>query len=68
MVFLPGIWSMAFSPAERVLASSSGDALVKLWNLKDFSCVRTLQGHAGPVLRVCFLPLGLQVIADRNDP
>ncbi|KZT27711.1 U3 small nucleolar RNA-associated protein [Neolentinus lepideus HHB14362 ss-1] len=51
-----GVWSVKFSPSERVLATGSGDKTVRIWSLDDFSCVRTLEGHGGAVLRVCWLP------------
>ncbi|KAF8921920.1 WD40 repeat-like protein [Mucidula mucida] len=40
-----GVWS-------RVLATGSGDKTVKLWNLEDFSCVKTFEGHTNSVLRL----------------
>ncbi|TFK56842.1 WD40 repeat-like protein [Heliocybe sulcata] len=47
-----GVWSVKFSPSERVLATGSGDKTVRVWSLDDWSCVRTLEGHGGAVLRV----------------
>ncbi|KDQ63125.1 hypothetical protein JAAARDRAFT_367694 [Jaapia argillacea MUCL 33604] len=50
-----GVWSVKFSPSERVLASGSGDKTVRIWSLEDWSCLRTLEGHGGAVLRVGWL-------------
>lgn len=35
-----GIWSIEFSPAQPILASASGDKKIKIWNIKDGTCLR----------------------------
>lgn len=35
-----------------MLATASGDKTLKLWALKDLSCVRTFEGHTAAVLKV----------------
>ena len=35
-----GVWCVAFSPVDLVLATSSGDKTIKLWSLTDFSCLK----------------------------
>ncbi|KAH8835581.1 U3 small nucleolar RNA-associated protein [Flagelloscypha sp. PMI_526] len=62
-----GVWSVKFSKAERLLATGSGDKTVKLWNLEDFSCVKTFEGHTNSVLRVEFLTNGLQLVSSASD-
>jgi len=62
-----GIWDCQFSPIDRIIVSSSGDKTIKLWSLKDFSCVRTFQGHLESVLRVRFLTAGLQLMSSGSD-
>lgn len=57
-----GVWDIAFSPIEKVLASVSGDGTVKLWNLNDGMCMSTFEGHTGSVLRVGWISLGLELI------
>jgi WD40 repeat protein len=39
------VWSVAFSPDGRLLASGSGDKTIKLWDVASGSLVRTLSGH-----------------------
>lgn len=67
-----GVWSVAFSPlgtpaltnsggasgstARGMVVTGSGDKTVKIWNLSDYSCLRTLEGHANSVLKVVWLP------------
>ncbi|KAI9788696.1 MAG: U3 small nucleolar RNA-associated protein 13 [Peltula sp. TS41687] len=65
-----GVWSIQFAPKDTpttttmssssstrgLLLSGSGDKTVKIWNLTDYSCVRTLEGHTNSVLRVVWLP------------
>jgi U3 small nucleolar RNA-associated protein 13 len=56
-----------FGRAERVLATGSGDKTVKLWNLDDFTCVKTFEGHTNSVLRVDFLNMGMQLVSSGSD-
>jgi WD40 repeat protein len=60
------IWSVAFSPDGRTLASSSRDRTIKLWDVQSGQCLKTLQGHAGDIWSVTFSPDG-SVIATGGD-
>ncbi|KAJ7103263.1 U3 small nucleolar RNA-associated protein [Mycena belliarum] len=62
-----GVWAVKFGRAERVLATGSGDKTVKLWNLDDFTCVKTFEGHTNSVLRVDFLNMGMQLVSSGSD-
>ena len=62
-----GVWNVRFGRSERVLATGSGDKTVKLWNLDDFSCVKTFEGHTNSVLRVDFLNAGMQLVSSASD-
>ncbi|OBZ79826.1 putative U3 small nucleolar RNA-associated protein 13 [Grifola frondosa] len=62
-----GVWCVRFGRAERVLATGSGDKTVKLWNLDDFTCVKTFEGHTNSVLRVDFLNAGMQLVSSASD-
>ena len=57
-----GIWTAAFSPADRLVATGSGDSCVRLWSLGEGSCVKQLEGHSSSVLRLAWGPTGTQVI------
>ncbi|PHH83794.1 hypothetical protein CDD82_2666 [Ophiocordyceps australis] len=64
-----GVWSVQFSPAQLPLIqgqdgpitgkglvlTGSGDKSIKLWNLSDYSCIRTYEGHSHSVLKVLWL-------------
>lgn len=53
-----GVYSVAFSPDGRLLASGSDDNTVKLWEVATGREVRTLTGHTHYVLSVAFSPDG----------
>ncbi|EKM61674.1 uncharacterized protein PHACADRAFT_84777 [Phanerochaete carnosa HHB-10118-sp] len=62
-----GVWTVRFGQTERVLATGSGDKTVKLWNLDDFTCVKTFEGHSNSVLRVDFMNAGMQMVSTASD-
>lgn len=62
-----GVWAVRFGRTERVLATGSGDKTVKLWNLDDFSCLKTFEGHTNSVLRVDFINMGMQLVSSASD-
>ncbi|KAI5865454.1 U3 small nucleolar RNA-associated protein [Durotheca rogersii] len=64
-----GVWSVSFAPpstpvlqgeqgsvaGKGVILTGSGDKTVKLWNLVDYTCLRTFEGHSNSVLKVVWL-------------
>jgi WD40 repeat protein len=48
------IWSIAFSPDGKTLASGGQDTTIKIWDVVTGVCLTTLAGHAGPVRSVAF--------------
>jgi U3 small nucleolar RNA-associated protein 13 len=58
-----GVWDIAFSPMEKLLVSSSGDSTLKIWNLVDGSCLNSLEGHNGSVLKVNWICYGLEIVS-----
>ncbi|KAJ8523283.1 hypothetical protein ONZ45_g255 [Pleurotus djamor] len=62
-----GVWTVRFSRHERVLATGSGDKTIKLWNMEDWSCVKTFEGHTNSVLRVDFINMGMQLVSSASD-
>ncbi|KAL7625028.1 U3 small nucleolar RNA-associated protein 13 [Parahypoxylon ruwenzoriense] len=64
-----GVWSVSFAPpntpvlqgeqgsvaGKGVVLTGSGDKTVKLWNLTDYTCLRTFEGHSNSVLKVVWL-------------
>ncbi|KXJ92691.1 WD repeat domain-containing protein [Microdochium bolleyi] len=64
-----GVWSVSFAPpntpiiqgeqgpvaGKGAIITGSGDKTVKLWNLNDYTCLRTFEGHSHSVLKVSWL-------------
>jgi len=64
-----GVWSVKFAPKDTpgivgesgpaagkgLILTGSGDKTIKIWNLSDYSCVRTFEGHSNSVLKVAWL-------------
>jgi len=61
------VYSVAFSPDGRLLASGSGDGTIKLWEVATGSVVRTLSGHTDWVRSVAFSPDGQLLASGSRD-
>ena len=61
------IYSVAYSPDGRVLASGSEDKTVKLWDAATRREIRTLTGHDGRVMAVVFSPDGRLIAGSGDD-
>jgi WD40 repeat protein len=51
-----GIESVKFSFDGSLLASSSLDQTIKLWDFRTNKCIKTLKGHTNRVVSVAFTP------------
>ena len=61
------VFSVAFSPDGRTVASGSFDKTVKLWDAQTGALKRTLTGHTNWVYSVAFSPDGKTLASGSND-
>ena len=62
-----GCCSCAFSPDGVHLVSGHGDGGIRVWDHRQGSLVRTLEGHGGPVGGVAFSPGGRLLVSASDD-
>src|SRR3989339_268110 len=61
------IFSMSFSPDNRLIASGSHDNTVKIWDIESRECLYTLRGHSHLIYSVAFSPDGKMVASGSFD-
>ncbi|MHC5718011.1 MAG: WD40 repeat domain-containing protein [Nostoc sp.] len=61
------VWSVAYSPDGKTLASGSRDETIKLWDVDTGAEKFTLKGHSGWVTSVAFSPDGQTLASGSHD-
>ncbi|KAJ6028364.1 WD40 repeat-like protein [Penicillium herquei] len=61
------VLSTSFSPNSEILASSSSDHTIKIWNTKNGACIQTLEGHTDYVNSISFSPNGTYIASGSED-
>jgi WD40 repeat protein len=66
-VWIHGVRTVAFSPDSTLVASASGDGIVRLWDTATGAARHTLRGHLGRVFAVAFSPDGKLAASASHD-
>ncbi|HZO72794.1 MAG TPA: NB-ARC domain-containing protein [Ktedonobacteraceae bacterium] len=61
------VWSVAYSPSARVIATGNEDQTVRLWDVETGECLHILKGHEGWVWSVAFSPDGTLLVSGGED-
>jgi len=61
------VYSVAFSPNGKTIASASVDGTIKLWDTATGQLLRTLQGHTSNVNSIAFSPDGKTIVSASSD-
>jgi WD40 repeat protein len=65
------VFGVAFSPDSKLLISGDQSGMIRVWNVSDWSCSHTLEGHMSFVWRTVFSPDGALLATcsmDNVDP
>jgi RNA polymerase sigma factor (sigma-70 family) len=61
------VYSVAFAPDGKTLASSAGDGTIRLWDAATAKPRTTLKGHTSTVQTIAFAPDGKTLASGSND-
>ncbi|WP_373479871.1 WD40 repeat domain-containing protein [Geminocystis sp.] len=62
-----GIWDLAISPDNQILASASQDHTIKLWSLSKVTEIATLKDHQGKIWCLAITPDGKTLVSGSED-
>lgn len=61
------VYALDFSPDGGILASSSYDRMIRLWDVRTGAGLGALEEHNGPIYSIAFLPSGNELVSASAD-
>jgi len=61
------VWTVAFSPDGRILASGDNDGVIKVWDTGSGQCLTTLQSGPSPIGALAFRLDGETLLSSSSD-
>ena len=59
------VMDVQFSKYAKLLASAAMDKTVKIWNLSDYTCLNSFEGHLTGVLKVSWVYFGTHLVSGK---
>jgi WD40 repeat protein len=61
------VMDICFSKYAKLIASTSSDKTIKIWNLTDFTCIKTFEGHLAGTIKVAWIYYGTHLISCKKN-
>ena len=57
------VMDICFSKYAKLIASTSSDKTIKVWNLSDYTCIKSFEGHLAGTIKVSWIYYGTHLVS-----